>query len=360
MGIPSIDRGSFFKERLDRLFQPTLDSFSSFEEIFSSHFPPEVVGDPSILPNDRLCSQDYLVLEHFKDAVISGYLNLGVADGWQEGSDPRLGTTFIRYILLRYFLDKQNDFGMNTSVLERAAKAFKGCETLLVLQGPQQAVERHTPKESQICLDSTVLGYQKHAICRLVGNVGTTYNPSKPFFEILVNSVLTSKDSGVCQPFFISIHANEEELEKRRCRLQSLKLQPGEIADYSFYAIYLKKPNEFLEKYRAKLGFNGTRLLKALAYLQDVTLQGQTVGNCWMKQSMRSLLATLYVELISQRLELEPDVAWREAIALYKKIQQVAAIPFVQDLIRQSSATAEMKKAALRSIENRVSICLGA
>lgn len=67
------------------------------------------------------------------------------------------------------------------------------------------------PKDTRICPDSTVLGWQKHAVIRLIGNLGSTYSPSKPCFEILINSQRENNDDPVCKPFSVSIQTNEEE-----------------------------------------------------------------------------------------------------------------------------------------------------
>ena len=84
-----------------------------------------------------------------------------------------------------------------------------------------------------------------------------------------------------------------------------------------------------------------------------MSLKAQKVGNCWIKQPMRGMLATLYVELLSNRQDLTPDSAWTEAKCFYKSIQRAVAIPLVERLIDQSSANSEMKQAALLALEKQ-------
>jgi hypothetical protein len=295
-------------------------------------------------------SEDLDCLQRFKNNVISGYLNLSAAEGWEESHDPRLGVTFARYILTQY-IAKNKHLSKNQIVFEKAAQAFKNAENLFVQ--PKTFPSDFRPKESRISFDSSVTGWQNHSVTHLIGNVGSTYNPSKPFFEILINSARSSLEDPVCHPFFISVHANEEELEKRRIALQKLKSVPEKIAGFSFYATYLKKPDEFLKLYQKKLGPNATRLLNALIHLQNEILPAQKTGNCWMKQPMRSLLTALYVELITHRLDLTYAAAWTEAKKLYKEIQKTVAIPVVKSLIDESDASIQMKRAALRSLEKQ-------
>lgn len=358
MSFPFVRHDPFFKFSPDAFcrFIESPQTFPSppFEERSFSLFDTEKAPKDLLKPGlSRLCSRDYDCLLRFKDSVIGGYLNLSEAEGWREGNDNRLGASFARYILCRYFIQNKEHLGSNTTVFEKVINAFKACETLLKPLYPAREGEGQNPTESRICYDSSVEGWQKHAVSRLVGNVGSAYSPSKPFFEILVNSARTSADDELCHPFFISVHANAEEMEKRRRLLHSLRLVPPEVAHVSFYASYLKKPGDFLKMHQQKLGPNSTRLLNALVYLQDVTLYAQKVGNCWIKQPMRCLLVTLYVELIAHRHDLAPAEAWNEAKELYKNIQRAVAIPLVKDLIAKSDATPEMKRTALLGLEKQ-------
>lgn len=344
-----------FLENESKIFQelryPPQDLFRTF--FGEGHFASaeKVKKDLPQSPFERVCIDESITLSRFKKDVISGYLNLGNKDGWTEGSDPRIGVSFTRYILFKYFVQNKKQLGSNAVVIEKVVNAFKSCKNFL--NYPFSQVEAsHKPETSRICYDSTV-GWQDHAISRLVGNLGTVYSPSKPFFEILINSARHSEKDSSCRPFFISVHANEEELEKRRKNLVALASAPFEASQFLVYSPCLQKPDAFLKKFPDKLGLNSTRLLKALAYLQKVTINAQEVGNCWIKQPMRGLLASLYVELITHRDTLSPESAWTEATRLYKSIQKTIAIPYVKELIDHSDATAEMKRVALVSLEKQ-------
>ncbi len=63
----------------------------------------------------------------------------------------------------------------------------------------------------------------------MIGPLGSTYDVRKPFFEVLINS-MNINGNEFCSPFFVTIHANGEELEKRRQALASYKMAPSIIA----------------------------------------------------------------------------------------------------------------------------------
>jgi hypothetical protein len=69
--------------------------------------------------------------------------------------------------------------------------------------------------------------------------------------------------------------------------------------------------------------------------MQAIRLPTQTVGNCWLKQPMRALLGCLYLEIYSQRQELTPEEAWKEARAIY----QLVRITGLQRIARLSKKT---------------------
>ncbi len=293
-----------------------------------------------------------LISENSKD-VISGYLNLRSEDGWKEGSDPRIGAAFTRFILVNYFNQGKKLLGSNEPILEKAIETFRdigsfGHHSLLM-----SYEEGHRPRTNRVCYDQAIQGWQKHAISRMVGNLASTYDPSKPFFEILVNSARPSNDEPLCQPFFISIHENEKDLDKRRLSLALQVNAPSNLAHFQFYATQLKNPETYLKENQDRLGPNSTRLLKGLDFLQKKTISAQKTGNCWIKQPMRCLLASLYLEFFSQCKEWSPEKAWEEATDVYKRIQRTVAIPHVEALISQTGMTSQMKEAALRGIETQ-------
>lgn len=318
------------------------DNFDSWRVTFDEN-------DPVL---SGLAYKDHLLLEEYAERIIPGYLNLSEKEGWQEGGSTCMGNLFTRYMLLKYYFSFKNCLGENKEAIKNVVKAFSQVETSAHSLGGKSK-PGSLPKDTRICPDSTVLGWQKHAVSRLVGNLGTAYSPSKPCFEILINSQRESNDDPLCKPFSVSIQINEEESEKRRCRLATLKFVPAEIAHYTFYSGTLSKPKKFLEENRALLGPNSTRLLHGLSFLEETTLPAQKVGNCWIKQPIRTVLVLLFVELLTQRRDLSMEEAWSEAKALYKDMQLKIAIPFVQDLLQRKSFSSEMKQSALEGIERQ-------
>jgi len=300
----------------------------------------------------KLLENDYKILNTFKTNIIEGFLNLSKAQGWHEGHDPRVGIAFVRYTLIHYFAQKKGERGANTQVFKRSIKAFTTSKPLLSPPLQEDKPQKYHPKKSRLRYDLSVNGWQDHAISRLVGNVGSAFRPEAPFFEILVNSSRDSAEKTSCQPFHISVFKNGSEIDERQNKLQRLKTTPGDLAHFTFYSPNLQKPDAFLRQHQKQLGPNSTHLLKGLAFLQNVTINSQTVGNCWMKQPMRALLATLYVEVLTQQPNLTPEKAWETAKALYKNIQKTEAIPLVESFLGQVQITDTMKKAALESLEH--------
>lgn len=101
------------------------------------------------------------------------------------------------------------------------------------------------------------------------------------------------------------------------------------------------------------LGPNSTRLLQGLSFLEEAILPAQKVGNCWIKQPIRTVLLLLFVELLTHRRDLSIEEAWSEAKAIYKDMQLKIAVPFVQDLLQRKSFSSEMKRSALEGIERQ-------
>ena len=297
------------------------------------------------------CSLDQRPLIQYAKGVISGYLNLSEAEGWSEGHDYRVGEAFTRFILLRYYFEKFKDLGENKIVLEKTIRAFQKDNTSINSLFPNASSKDHKPTESRIAFDSDVTGWEKHAVSRLTGNLGSEYHKEKPFFEILVNSARNSPSDPYCHPFTVYIHNNETELEKRRQELIACKMTPSGKAHFVFYGFSLASPQKFVELYRPKMGPKSTRLHQALIYLQSTTLCAQKVGNCWIKQPMRGLLATLFVELITHREDLGIEDAWTAAKALYKEIQRCAAIPTVEELLKNVEMSDLMRTSAKSAIE---------
>lgn len=293
----------------------------------------------------KLYAYDFEYLIRYKEDVISGYLNLGQAEGWPEGATHELGASFTRYILFKFLLQHHADAVHDKVIIRAALKAFG---STWVQQDPAPY-----PRESRVRCDVSISGWQHHSVSRLVGNVGSAYNPSKPFFEILINSARGSSEEKTCHPFCVSIYKNREAIEERRRILFAMRQLPSSTAHPMFYSCSLWKPASCLGSCQDKLGPISSRLLKALIFLENVELPTQTVGNCWIKQPMRSLLAVLYLEIITHHPSLSFAMAWERALDLYQHIQGKIAIPLIKDLIAQSNAALDLKKQALAVLDVR-------
>lgn len=317
------------------------------DELFGQAFDISSFVQPSTL------SMDECLIQESSKNIIGGFLNLGESDGWPEGHDNRVGAAFTRFILKKYYADAKGQLGKYQPVFEKAIEAFRETGRMVVSSLSREIEDAHRPKTNRVAYDCAVTGWQKHAVCRMVGNIASTYGPTKPFFEILINSQRTSADDPKCQPFYITIHNNETDLDQRRQLLASLKTAPSVLVHSMFYSDDLLKPEDFLEKYQHKIGPNSTRILKGLTFLQNTTINAQTVGNCWIKQPMRCLLATLYLELLSVETELTPEETWDMAKKLYLCIQRATAIPYIQNMLANESTTPIMLESAKLALEKR-------
>jgi hypothetical protein len=216
--------------------------------------------------------------------------------------------------MLRKFWQKNSSNLQDYSdIFERTLKAFSASESKL----------GNTSLTPRAYLDPTITGWKKHSVARLVGNLGKDFNCNGPFTEILINSALTSLTDDTCFPFHVSILVNRDSAEERWKTLRSLKNLDAEIAYPVFYSSKLKNPQSFTEMYRKENkkepGPNSSRLLHALDTLSQTPMKGQKTGNCWMKQNQRSVLASLYVEIVTHRPELTDSQAWNLSKKLYRK-----------------------------------------
>jgi hypothetical protein len=315
-------------------FREALNTLSHFDNIFNIKNK-----DLNELNLDSLLNVNFdeMIINKYSKCIIAGYLNLKKIDGWDEGGDSHLGALFIRLIVKKYLTQTEGCLGVNKIVFEQA---FKGLQE-----------NQNLPLTTRVSYDPSIRGWQSHAVTRLIGNLSSTYDSSKPMFEILINSARSTAESNFGHPFFISIHKDAKELENRRRLLASLRMASAELAHYSFYASYLKKPEQFLKENQEHLGPNSTRILNGLIYLQNVELNTQRSGNCWIKQPMRCFLVNLYIELLTHRKELSFEQAWNQAKELYKHVQKVVAIPYVTQLLQNEPITFAMKESALRELE---------
>jgi hypothetical protein len=309
----------------------------------SSYTPRYPVFVPAGLDSRMEMVQDQCTVETHSLRVIAGFLNLGKSQGWTEGGDPRVGSSFIRLILNKYKDTSRDESG----IIEKTLRAFKNTSL--------DSDDSHLPKNSRTNYDEGVSRWRGHAVGRLVGNLASNYAPSKPFFEVLVNSQVVS-GSSTCHPFHVSVHANQTVLEQRRDNLRAYEDLPDEIARPVFYSKTLVAPDKFLKDNLDKMGKNGTRILEALNFLQNKEMQGQTVGNCWLKQPLRCLLASLFIDLSDEKKDLSFERVWGETILLYKDIQKKAGIPLIENLLKTEKIDPSMRQSALRELERRKSL----
>lgn len=348
---------SFFTSnqfRFDNLFNTT-NSFGPFTSLnplgqFSTsplgQFSTSSLDEDNIMFEMNLSNRqvsDLNTMSGYAKEIISGYLNLESSQGWEEGGFGNVGAAFSRFILTKYFILRKGQLGKNESIIKKTILSFK------YIQKNCFELEGHRPFKSKACYDSGVTGWKDHRITRIVGNLGSVYDSNKPFFEILINSQMVNGNS-VCTPFFVSIHENEKDLDERRKLLASFQVVPSEIAESSFYPSYAKKPAEYWQENKHRLGPNSTRTLEALFYLQNVQLPAQTSGNCWIKQPMRSILANLYIEFVTQQRDISYENAWINAKEIYKVIHKSEGIPYVEQLVNSTQMTSQMKESALRAI----------
>lgn len=296
---------------------------------------------------------DQQTVERYRTHIISGFLNLGATDGWTEGGPVVAATAFVRLVLHKYKENQALRCQKDRSIIEKTLDVFKdnksSIESLFRLN--EERVSR--PRTTRICFDSSVEGSNEHAICRMVGNLATSYQPSKPFFEILVNSHSHRTGTDGCAAYYVSIHNNEQKLDQRHQKLLTQKNIPLALAKHAFYSSDLVRPAEFLREHKAKLGVNSTHILKGLLYLQDVKINKQVVGNCWFKQPMRCLLAALYIQLIDADRKSSFEQSWKSAIALYREIQRESAVPVIEKLLQYELATQKMVQSATKALQKR-------
>lgn len=300
----------------------------------------------------RRSSRDRIVIHQFAEALVGGFLNLGERQGWPEGGDPRVGAAFTRCMVQEYF-EKGEHSTKTRTILQNVLASFSNIGDFNETSLRKEPENGHRPTTNRVRYDAAVTGWQKHAITRMVGNLGSKYEPRLPFFEILVNSARSSVEKETSQPFAITIHDNEKMLDARRSKLSALAMCPASVAHFTFYDSLLNTPEKFQETTKLKIGPNAKRFLEGLMYLQNVELKTQYVGNCWIKQPMRCLLVSLYIEIFTECKELTPKEAWAMTVHLYKDIQKEAGIPIIEELLEDAKIGGMKHTYASAAIEQR-------
>lgn len=256
--------------------------------------------------------------ENYSEKLIAGFLNLNEEDGWKLAGDPAAAEMFIRHCILKHYekLSKDEKKPETEFAMKILRNAFQGLPSKLnEFNQIKTELDPCSPQFTRVIQDINVQGWNNHKVGRLVGNLGSTYSPTKPFFEVIVNS-------DTIHPFKVSVHPNEEALNARRKILLGMKKTPREIALPIYFSSTLDKPQEFLTKHEKQLGPNSKRMIQGLCYLETVEMREQRTGNCWMKQPLRNFLAALYLEIISANDKITPENAWKEAKQLYKDVQK--------------------------------------
>jgi hypothetical protein len=226
-----------------------------------------------------------------KDKIIEGFLSIGKEDGRkEEGSDYETGFRFIRYMFKKFFINSSSKLVDYQDILENTCQAFSINEQKKMLP--------------RAMADTTIKGWNKHAIGRIIGFVGTQPNPKGPFVEILINSARKDPNNPYCYPFQAIVLPNQETAEWRWNQLTSLRNLPETIA----YPVFFPLKNEytievFKEKFRKDHnkdpGPNALRLLKGLNVLTITKMKAQTTGNCWIKQNKRMVFVFLFIETLT-------------------------------------------------------------
>lgn len=251
-----------------------------------------------------------------REKIIAAFLDLGPEHDWPEGSTLILGQAFVRTLFLDMLGSYPSLLTANRAALDRVKIGYQNYSTpsFGASCGRTNPYADWHPTQTRVCYDPFIRGWSGHALARLVGNLSENYTPSAPFFEIIINSQVINQATE-CNPFSISIYNSEEELNERRRQLVDLESVSDEEAYPVYYDQSLISPSQWKGNPEHK------RILEALIFMQDIRLPTQTVGNCWFKQPMRALLGCLYLEIYSQRRELSPQEAWKEARAIYQLVR---------------------------------------
>lgn len=236
------------------------------------------------------------------DQLIAGFLNLNEEkDGWKQGGVPVLAERFIRLSAIK----------LHKVLPPESKKVIHH-----VIHGLPYYISEITcsPTLTRVVQDVKVQGWKEHKVGRIVGNLGSIYCATNPFFEVIVNSHTN-------RPFSISIYANEEALNPRSTHLATLSESPGQIARKIYFSSSLTRTKEFLQQNENTLDPSSKRMIEGLCYLESREMRTQKAGNCWMKQPLRNTLAAIYLEQFSEDTELTPEKAWDKAMRLYKDLQ---------------------------------------
>jgi len=290
---------------------------------------PQPVHKPS--HNNHQDIYNKIFTEH-SAAFICGFLNLRDQDGWKEGGPTTIGALFIRHLFENY-KNKLSDFDREVLV-----NVLSGFSSLGVLK---KDIIECLPKKNRICFDAGIKGWKDHAVSRMVGNVGPSYDPANPFFEIAINSQHKT-------PFFVTLYGNEKELDEHREFLISLDKTPQDLANECFFSPHQKTIDHYLKGHKPTREEN--HLIEGLKYLKNKALPPQTTGNCWLIQPMRAMLAALYIEYYTTLGAITPDEGWNLAHKTYRHVLDTEGMDMIAKLLNFTVTTDKMRNIALEKI----------
>jgi hypothetical protein len=263
---------------------------------------------------DKEFEDDWNHISNSKDKVLAGFLNIGKKDNWNqsEGGNHETGFRFTRCMLRKFWNDNEQRLGDYRDIFERVVKSFS----------PAARASGNQLYNPRSFIDTTVTGWMEHSVSRVVGWVGTKNTENGPFFEVLINSAKKGENPRTA-PFKTIILSNKSSAEKRWNDLMVVQKHHCTIAYPRYYQSQELSPASFIELYLKDHGKspgpNAVRLLEGLAFLNHKIMKAQTMGNCWMKQNIRQVLVTLFIETLTHRSELEVHKAWDLSKLLYRK-----------------------------------------
>jgi hypothetical protein len=269
--------------------------------------------------NATLLETDKKIIKLFAHDIVAGFLNLGQIHGWFEGCYDSVAIGFVRYTMEKFLHKNKNA----SNIIVKAVESFSG--------------PNHWSKTSQVFFHSRISGWKHHAIGRIIGYVGKKYKKKKPFFEVLM-------DSANINPFFVSIYNTESELEQKSNKILTVEDQEKYQVKDVYFDPNHTDAKRYLEKHYNELDNNSIHFLTALIYLEDLRIKDQTVGNCWMKKSMRALLCLLFLETVIEN-NISPELAWIKAKIMYTE-WQISVVPMIKRLIYLTSVSIEAKQTA--------------
>lgn len=302
---------------------------------------------PSTTPPSWMSKYDQgdwkAILEKRED-IIAGFLGIGKKDGWKDGGYTVQGLRFTHLMLKKFSILHSSDSSTQT-VLKRAVEALRSSFA-------------NTKPSTTICpktrYDSEIYGWPGHAVSRLTGSLSNQGLHNAPSFEVLVNSASTSPGTPNF-PFRVSVYKNDSKLQQRTKILKYASLQKAPVAEGLFYhPTLLESPSSFKAKHpEINFGPNSSRTLQALSFLNLQKMKSQTVGNCWLKQPKRSILASLFLDTVALNPHLSDEDAWKQSKNLYREWKLFVGKE-IQEIFQNNTCDPHLKAVAEKKIAKRL------